>query len=76
MLAHANTLVTVIYKVARDGQNAPILDAYGRPTLVLDGNGATISELSANVSEQDLVGYIGLLDSVKQIENQLGYGPL
>ncbi len=76
MLAHANTLLSSAYKVTRDGQGNPVLDAFGRPTVALDANGLPISEFSGGATEQDMVKYVGLLDSVKQIEYQLGYGPL
>ena len=50
MLAHANTLMTTLYKVDRDNAGVPLLDAYGRPTVALDGNGLPIPDLTGTGS--------------------------
>ena len=76
MIAHANAILAAAYVVSLDSSNKPILDSYGRPTLVLDGNGQPQQSSSLAPTWQDLVNYVGLLDGVKQIETNLGFGPL
>ena len=76
MIIHANVLLSATYQVARDGQQRPVVDAYGRPTLLLDGAGLPQVDFGGTRNEIDVVRYVGLLDAVKQIEIQLGYGPL
>ncbi len=76
MILHANALLAATYLVVRDASSNPVLDSYGRPTLVLDGNGQPQPSSSGAQTTQDLVNYVGLLDSVKQIETNLGFGPL
>jgi len=73
MIQHANALLSAVYIVQRDGQNKPILDGYGRPTLVLDGNGNP--QLTGQLGVSDLGKYVQILDATKQIEWDLGFGP-
>lgn len=75
ILQRANQLVTLSYQVEKDTQGAPVLDEYGRPKLVLDTNGQPI-ELDAFTSKRgELIRYVGLVDSIKQLGLYLGQGP-
>ncbi len=76
MIGHANALLSATYLVTHDAGGNPILDSYGRPTLVLDSSGQPQPLVAQDHTTQDLINYVGLLDSVKQIENDLGFGPL
>jgi hypothetical protein len=76
MIMHANAVLAAAYVVQLDTSNRPVLDSYGRPQLVLDGSGQPQTSTSIAPTWQDLVNYVGLLDAVKQIEGDLGYGPL
>lgn len=74
MLSHANQLTLSAYRVELDANGAPVLDAAGKPTLVLDTQGQPI--VADATRENELRMYIGLLDSVRQIALTLGDGPL
>jgi len=76
MIAHANAILAASYVVSLDNNGKPILDSYGRPTLVLDGSGQPQQSGSIAPTWHDLVNYVGLLDAVKQIQTNLGFGPL
>lgn len=73
MLAHANAMLGAAYQVQRDGNSQPILDSYGRPSLILDVNGQP--QPGGPVSVGDLGRYVQIIDATKQIEWELGYGP-
>jgi hypothetical protein len=76
MLQHANDLMAHSFVVQLDANNQPILDEYGRPTLVLDANGQP-QPLDPTVSMRgELVRYMTVVDSVRQLGHILGQGPL
>ncbi|MCC6214950.1 MAG: hypothetical protein IT376_08785 [Polyangiaceae bacterium] len=68
MLAHANALLAKAYTVQRDGSNQPILDQYGRPTLLSSGP-------VDGVAWEGLRRYVGLVDATRQVGRHLD-GPL
>jgi hypothetical protein len=74
MIAHANALLVASYQVERDSANQPVLDQFGTPKLVLDGDGNPIPTKTIGATN-DLRGYVGLLDSAIQVQNMVGYGP-
>lgn len=74
MIARANTLLANTYEVVTDEDGAPVLDAFGAPTVVTDAEGQPV--LRENALTTDFVRYIGLLDATRQIGFRLGYGPL
>jgi hypothetical protein len=76
MIAHASALLVASYQVQLDGQNKPVLDAYGAPVLALDGNGQPIPLDPDTSKAGDLTRYVGLLDATRQVGHLLGYGPL
>jgi hypothetical protein len=61
MLEHANALIADAYLVQRDGNNKPILDSFGRPTLILDGNGQPQS--GGNTTVAAVGRYIQVIDA-------------
>jgi hypothetical protein len=73
MLQHGNAMIAQTYIVQRDGNNKPILDSFGRPTLVLDGNGQP--QESGLMTTSELGRYVAIIDEVKGIEYLLGYSP-
>jgi hypothetical protein len=76
MIQHANALVTASYQVEMDAKGKPMMDSYGTPILILDGNGQAVP-LDPSVSQIGvLTRYVGLLDATRQIGAMLGYGPL
>lgn len=75
MLARANELLAKCYQVQTDGAGAPILDAYGRPSLILGAAGAPTVTGDANV-QAALQDHVGLVDTAVQISVLLGHGPL
>jgi hypothetical protein len=78
MLAHANTLLAGAYQVQLDPTTqAPVLDQYGRPTLLLDATGQPVPSTAANVNVATTTfgDYVGLLDATVQIARDLGHGP-
>jgi hypothetical protein len=74
VVMHANAYVAAAYDVERDASGKPVLDAFGRPTLKLDGNGQPVVK-DATLAGQ-LAQYVGLVDGMREIELKLGYGPL
>lgn len=74
MVAHANALLSAAYKVERDGENNPVLDQFGTPKLVLDGDGFPIPVGTVS-NQSNLRSYVGLLDSAVQVQTMVGYGP-
>ena len=74
MLAHANALVAVAYKVKMDGTGKPMLDKFGRPTIEANAAGEPVVADDSRAAE--LTRYVGLVDSVREIGYRLGYGPL
>jgi hypothetical protein len=74
MIAHANALLVASYEVERGADNQPLLDPFGTPKLVLDGEGNPV-QIGSLATLNELRGYIGLLDSSVQVQNMVGYGP-
>jgi hypothetical protein len=75
MVARANQLLTTAYQVELGSDKKPLLDRYGRPTLVLDPTGQPIPSTNAT-SNTGFTDYIGLLDATVQIARIVGHGPL
>ena len=77
MLQHANALLARAYAVKLGVDGKPVVDAFGRPTLVLDAatGEATIGPGGADALSE-LTKYVGLLDAVREIDLRLGRGPL
>ncbi len=73
MLAHANAMAAVAYKVKKDTAGKPILDKFGRPEYEQVGGAPVLDNPSV---ASDLTRYIGLIDSVREVGYRLGYGPL
>jgi hypothetical protein len=73
MLAHANKLQTLAYQVQVDAKGNPVLDQYGRPTLVLDSSGQPIPT-SDDASSSGYSDYVGLLDATVEVCNRVGHG--
>ncbi|MEO7096717.1 MAG: hypothetical protein ABI175_25895, partial [Polyangiales bacterium] len=78
MLQHANMLLAAAYEVTLGTDGKPVVDAFGRPTLVLDADGAAkpIDSAEGTDALAKLTRYVGLLDAVRQIDLMLGKGPL
>lgn len=78
MLVRANAIETAAYQVQTDANGKPVLDQYGRPTLVLDADGMpqVLTTADADQRVQELTNYVGLLDTTREIGHLLGYGPL
>ena len=67
MLEWANKLVTVAYVVDVDGNGDPILDAYGMPTLTLDGDGKPQLNAQNPGADSVLQGYVDNIDQMRQL---------
>jgi hypothetical protein len=87
MLQHANEVIAATYKVKRDAvTRRAITDEFGRPELIVDANGKPQLEASGAAGngtqltgaehETNLRRYIGLVDSLRQLQIALGTGPL
>jgi hypothetical protein len=74
MIGHANAMAAVAYNVKKDGTGKVTLDKFGRPELELDSAGQPVIANTDVASE--LIRYVGLIDSVREIGYRLGYGPL
>ncbi len=74
MIAHANDLVIAAYEVERGEDGAPLVDAFGAPTLVVDAVGQPVVADSERLGELNL--YVGLMDAARQVAALVGYGPL
>jgi hypothetical protein len=74
VLQRANQLVTFAYEVNKDTGGKPILDVYGRPTVVID---TTTNEPKVvdSTKRGQLTRYVGLIDSIRQLGMWLGQGP-
>jgi hypothetical protein len=77
VLQRANALVMQAYEYEEDPLNPgqPLLSVEGKPTLKLD---ATTNQpiLKNGARQAELVRYVGLIDSIRQLGQWLGYGPL
>jgi hypothetical protein len=71
MLQHANQMIGKAFDCVVDGNNKPILDSFGRPQLILDGNGQP--KPSGQLTVGEVNRYIALIDAVKVIELDLNY---
>jgi hypothetical protein len=74
MLQHANALLANAYWSEPGVGGKPKTDAYGRPELSLDGSGQPVINDAAR--EAELVKYVGLLDTLRQVGATLGGGPM
>jgi hypothetical protein len=59
-----------------DGEEVPVTDAFGRPTLVMDADGNPQRLEDSDADAATLRRYIGLLDASAQIAALVGHGPL
>jgi hypothetical protein len=75
VLQRANQLMALSYVVTLDANNKPVLDQYGRPTLVLDANGQPQLLPAGQSKHGQLLRYVGLVDSIRQLGQILGQGP-
>jgi len=73
MLQHANQMIGVAYQCQKDVNNKPILDSFGRPQLILDGQGQP--QETGLITTTEVARYIAIIDAVKGIEHDLGYSP-
>ncbi|GAC1394426.1 MAG: hypothetical protein NVSMB47_03380 [Polyangiales bacterium] len=78
MLQHANALLAQAYKVNTDAAGKTIVDAFGRPSLVVDPTTGLPAGAGAGGPDalSALTKYVGLIDAVRQIDLHLGQGPL
>ncbi len=73
VLTTANRLVSEAYQVKKNGDEV-VLDASGKPELVLDDAGMPIE--ASKDAAKELRRYVGLVDALRQITRILGEGPL
>jgi hypothetical protein len=73
VMQRANQLVMQAYEVELDpNTNEPLLDVTGLPTLKLVDGQPVVKD---GQRRAELVRYVGLIDSIKQLGLWLGYGP-
>ena len=75
MLQHANALLAATYRVQLDAAGEVVIDGFGSPILLLDGDGQPMLQPS-QTRLGELNKYVGLLDATRQIASRLGQGPL
>ena len=78
MIGRANDLLIGLYEVERDTNGDPIVDQFGVPNVLLDPDGQpTPIQGAGDLTDrmQDYRGYVGLLDSLVQVQDLVGYGP-
>lgn len=76
MLQHANELILTSYQVEKGADGKPVLDAFGTPQVLVDGDGLPLLLPAGTTRIAELTSYVGLLDAQRQIGKAVGYGPL
>lgn len=76
MLEHANQLLVTVFLPQFDEDSGLVLNEYGQVQLQLDDDGRP-KRRQEDTSEAfvNYRGYVGLLDSLVQIQDYVGYGP-